>query len=654
MVVSFGNCPRYQVDTALSTVISQHLGPIGSAKILNSKKLATSHGIAYWPAILQYSAFAALFFGLKLWLIGTYGNATPFWDQWDAEAARLYKPFLEGTLGWAELFVPHNEHHIFITRLLALALLSLNRIWNPMVQMVANAALHTGVLIFNVVLLARTLGSKHLPALLLFSLVLFGIPYAWENTLAGFQSQFYFVLFFSIACLWLFVIPQPFSGRWWIGVICAIFAFLSLASGIFAPAAAAVVDLMLYAMGLRKTWKQLFAIAILAVLFMVGVLLTPSLAQHASLKAGSFSQFFYELMAVLSWPMPSNFIAALIRNLPAMILAGFIVWKRPPANDGRWFLVALFVWGLGQAVSIAYGRAAVSLSSRYLDLFAIAILINFVCLILIARDYIGQRRGLAIAVVAIWTAAVLLSLGLYVGKRVPAELAAKRATGLAQEINMRNYLATGDVTALKDKPYLNIPYPNAERLASILESTTVREILPANIRPPLMPTSSEITPPGSFVPDGYYPSIPKRTGMTLGSYSRKGDAATGRATIRFDPNKQGTLLAIPVSGYPLKDGIKLEIEQNGQRKPVFLPNNPKESWKMVYIKVDKGSFSILLSDFNRGTSGWMAVGAPFVAGRLDAFINLLLAKSYVFMLLGLITGILLLILYGLKSFVNNA
>ena len=54
-------------------------------------------------------------------------------------------------------------------------------------------------------------------------------------------------------------------------------------------------------------------------------------------------------------------------------------------------------WTLGQAVSIAYGRAVCNLTPRYLDLFAIGILVNFACLISIAQDHIGKRHGWTIA-----------------------------------------------------------------------------------------------------------------------------------------------------------------------------------------------------------------------------------------------------------------
>jgi len=606
-----------------------------------------SKGIAGASPVLMFFSFAALLMGIKLWLIGSFGNATPYWDQWGAEADFLYRPFLEGTLKWTDLLLPHNEHRILTTRLLVLFLLRVNGIWNPLLQMVVNAAIHIAGLLFFIALLGRVLGRIHLPALLVFSLSLFGVPYGWENTLAGFQSQFYFVLFFSVACLWLTTMQPPLSSRWWWGLICAVLAFFSLASGIFALAAPAAVGLLLYASGHSRSNKQLIAVAILVSLFVTGVMLTPALPGHAALKAGSLRQFFNALISILSWPLPESPIAVMVRNSPILIFSGYMLWKRPQANDSRWFLAALVVWVLGQAASIAYGRATGNLSSRYLDLFAVAVLVNFACLISIARDHIGKRHGWTISGVGVWTIAVLISLGLHAVKHLPVDLAAKRDTGLAQEINVRNYLSTGDPAHLKGKPFLHVPYPDSERLASILASPAVRGILPVNIRQPLVHTSVESQPADAFVPDGYYPTTPKRTGMTVGSYSARGDAATGHASIRYDTNTWSGLLAIPVAGYPLGSGIKIEIEQNGCCTPVIIKRDPKESWGVAYAKVGRGAFAIHLTDSSAAT--WLAIGDPYVTGRLDPLTNDMLANYPVLLLLGLAAGVLLLTVYSLTS-----
>jgi hypothetical protein len=230
---------------------------------------------------------------------------------------------------------------------------------------------------------------------------------------------------------------------------------------------------------------------------------------------------------------------------------------------------------------------------------------------------------------------------------VPAGLAAKRDSGRAQESNTRNYLATGDVEYLKKEPNLQVPYPNAEGFASILASPTVRAILPTNIRPPLTPTSIESEPSAAFVAEGCYSTTPAREfGMTLGSYGPQGNGATGQASLQFGSNMTSGIIEIPVAGYPL-NGNKLEVEQRGQRTPIVLESNPHESWVMAFAKVRTGAFSIVVTD--ESASFWLAVGAPVMTGRLDSLVSRLLASYPVFIMLGLVAGVLLVTRHGLLS-----
>src|SRR4030095_6292105 len=122
---------------------------------------------------LLYTSFSLILFGIKLWVINYNGNATPFWDQWDAEATSLYNPYLNHTLTWHQMVDTHNEHRIFTTRVLALILLKLNHTWNPLLQMVVNSWLHIFAIILVVQLISRIVGKNSLVSLLAFSLVLF-------------------------------------------------------------------------------------------------------------------------------------------------------------------------------------------------------------------------------------------------------------------------------------------------------------------------------------------------------------------------------------------------------------------------------------------------------------------------------------------------
>ena len=577
--------------------------------------------------VLKYAAFAFILFGVKLCLIGTFGSSVPFWDQWDAEADYLYKPLLNGTLKFSDLFAPHNEHRIFTTRILALLVLAINKIWSPMLQMVINAGLHVGLLLFANALLVRVTNRSYLAALLSFSLVLFAIPYAWENTLGAFQSQFYFVLFFSISSLWLTVTRDPLSPMWWLGVACSLLAFLSLASGVFVMAASVCMHLLFYFFKVNRSRKHLFGAAILTTLFILGTILTPVLEHHAFLKATSLTHFFSALIAVLGWPVGTNIIGAIVRNLPALLFVVLMFKRTPQFKSKHWFLLALVVWSIGQCVSIAYGRAGASIASKYTDLFAITILVNFVCLIELSKTI---RFGKAAS--ALWVLIVFISLGWYGGKTVKAELTAKGHTNRQQEINTRNYFATGSFEHLSNKPHLEIPYPNAERLASILSSPEIREILPPSIGNTIK-FKGFSKPSKEFVLDGYYITTPGIADTVIGSYNSKGDGGIGQAELAFESRVGKGEVMIPVAGYPLNSGMKIEIVQGNKKEPVRIDTNPKETWGIAYAKLTDNNFSLLLTDSSATT--WLAIGTPSVSSKLDGLTIKLLSHYFLPIIIGL-------------------
>ena len=437
---------------------------------------------------LYYFAFASFLFGIKLWLIGKFGNETPLWDQWDAEAAGLYKPFVDGTLRFADLLTPHNEHHILTTSLLALLELIVNGIWNPLLQMVVNAALHITVMVLLVALITRAIGRNYLAALLAFSAFLFGLPFGWDNALSGFQSQFYFVLLFSIISLWLTTTHGSFSLWWNFGLFSSVLAFFSLASGIFCIGATALLGFIFYIFKLRKTNQQLAAIILLVGLFIAGVALTPVIAEHQSLKAGSVPQFFQTLFKILCWPSHSTFLG-ILHNAPELVFCTLMFWQRPAVNNPKWFLISLIIWTFGVASSIAYGRGSNPFVSRYIDLYAISILINFSCLLSIFEDFNKKWKLWSFLGLFIWIVSVVVCLQVYNANYSQKELRFYSDPRTDQEINTKNYVATGNINNLKNKTFLHIPYPTggAEHLASILDMPEVRSILPANIAPPNRP-----------------------------------------------------------------------------------------------------------------------------------------------------------------------
>jgi hypothetical protein len=429
--------------------------------------------------ILPYIGFTVFVLGVKLAIIAIYGNATPYWDQWDAEAGNLYRPWLEGSLYWKDLFAAHNEHRILTTRLLALVLLELNgKIWNPILQMQVNAVIHVASLSALLFYMSKIISPANKIALFVFSAVMFSIPFGWENTLAGFQAQFYFLLLFSFVFLWAMSAYQTYSLNWWLGVIVGVLCLVTLASGALTVLAGSLILVFRRLIVKDKEGVAISAIALLIVLAVIAISLTPSIAGHAALKAQSVPQFLKALVTVLSWP--ANKVGVVIIQVPVLLLVLRIFFKKEYQTPAYLFIAAMTLWLFGQFISIAYGRAVGVTSSRYLDLFAIGLVLNFAALIvMLSQANIKHKLSYGLGI-AIWLTTVTFGFSMSAGK-LSADLQGRAKQGLEQEKNVRAYLCSGDIIHLQNKPFLFIPYPNPERLKSLLDNPTIRSILPGNI-----------------------------------------------------------------------------------------------------------------------------------------------------------------------------
>ena len=136
-----------------------------------------------------FPAAALVVIGAKIWMIAQYGSPTPYWDQWDAEGAILYPKYFDGTLSFSDLIAPHSEHRILITRLWSLLLLELGGYWNPTLQMLANTAILGAFVALLVTAFRPILHGASWIAFVLFSTVIFALPFGWESTLGAFNRR---------------------------------------------------------------------------------------------------------------------------------------------------------------------------------------------------------------------------------------------------------------------------------------------------------------------------------------------------------------------------------------------------------------------------------------------------------------------------------
>jgi hypothetical protein len=221
---------------------------------------------AVWMLALFLVVFSA-----KLYLMHVNPVTVPFWDQWYGEGQVLYVPFKACDLTWSQMFSLHNEHRVFFSRLLALDLLVVNGQWDPRLQQVVNAVMHslTALLVVTTFWIANE--RRRLDLLVFVGALTFALPVGWENTLVGFQSAFYFLLLFSVLGLWLTTRCRAGSGPWYLGWMCALCGLSTAAGGIVLPLAiAAVASLKL--VNDRRDWREsLITLAVAGVVLGVGI-----------------------------------------------------------------------------------------------------------------------------------------------------------------------------------------------------------------------------------------------------------------------------------------------------------------------------------------------------------------------------------------------
>ena len=437
----------------------------------------TASNLALWR--LAIAGCLAAILGAKILLIARLGNPTPYWDQWDAEAAGLYLPWLEGRLDAAHWLAFHNEHRIVLTRASALALLWLTGSWDPIAQMLFNALLHVTAIGLLVALLGRLLDLTCFLLFAAFALLLWAVPFGWDNTLGGFQLQFYGLILLSVLSLHL-TCAAAWSVRWLLGTLLAVLAYFSMASGALILPAAIGLAAVQIALGRRAGGRELAGVLLHAAITLALLRDALSFSPHGTASIGAaIASFLVSAswpVATASWPSILKIIPAALINAPVLIFGLRLLKQRPGLDDRRWFALALAAWLALQLIALSYGRPGGTPESRYNDIFIIGVVLNAAAWLHLLRT--APRRRL-LPVASVWLFAVMLGAGQKATDNVIDGISARVRTGQTQTENVKNFISTGDFAHLAGKPHLHIPFPSAERLAELLSDPKLRAILPA-------------------------------------------------------------------------------------------------------------------------------------------------------------------------------
>jgi hypothetical protein len=316
--------------------------------------------------------------------------------------------------------------------------------------------------------------------------LLFFLPFGWENTLIGFQSPFYYLLLFSLLHMAMVLEEDRFSWRWGCGLVVGAVAVVSMASGFLGSAAVLLVLTHRFVRERRCTVQQIITATAALIFCLVGWQLKTTVPGHDFLKAHSIGKFVSNVLLLLSWPCSSRCPWTLFISAPAAVFV-YRRFKETTISPANRVLLALLAWVGLQICSISYSRGGAGsvLTSRYLDLVVVNIALGWV---FIVREFSGNlRRWIAFA----WFTAVLIGLtqqSLYQWRK---EVLPDMARREHQEENVRAYLRTDDPSHLRDKPFAEIPYPDADTLINRLSHANVRNILPWTVRKPVALATNE-------------------------------------------------------------------------------------------------------------------------------------------------------------------
>ncbi|BBX61119.1 hypothetical protein MSAS_02930 [Mycobacterium saskatchewanense] len=421
------------------------------------------------------AAVACTVFGAKLVVISALGSSMPLKDQWDGEAANLYAPYLKGELSLADLVAPHNQHRILCSRLLTLMHLELGGEWNPRLEMILGAGVHTALITYLAALLMPLVAPRLRMLLACFTALLFAVPIGYENTLWGFQSPVYFTLLFGVAALAAFARAHPFSLRWFGGLTAAVLSYFSFGTGVATLLGGGMLLGVQVIAGARERRVREYA-AIVVVLAFAAV----AILDLATAKPNSTPVTFIEGLLLLTF----SIIVALI---PALWYCRYTLTRRPAIGDRAWVFIGIVAWIAIQLALVAYGRGAV-VAVRYMDIILLLYPLALVAVLEFVRESDMTRFGrLARAGTVMWVFTVVAAVS-FLGYYASLLGAMEWSRSAGQElVNVRAYLATKDADHLRGRGGGNgkfdLAYPDPQRLAALLGDSDVRAILPHALRP---------------------------------------------------------------------------------------------------------------------------------------------------------------------------
>ena len=541
-----------------------------------------------------------LILGAKLWLIDQAGTSLPVLDQVDGEGEVVLRPWLEERLHWGNFWHPHNEHRIALTKLLALGLVAVNGQWDAYVEMLVGGLMHALLLPMLMMWLRPHIPDRRAWAFLaVVTTALWMLPINSENTLQGFQNQFYFVLWLTILQLRGVLGSDRVGWRWAGGQLCGLLALGAMGSGLLSSVAVVMVTGI--EMLRSRTIHRFGVITILVSAGWIGFgwWSRNHVAAHEVMQAQSVGELFKSLWQVLTWPYLAAFAPAALLGLVVPFRMLWLITRGEVSPFTR-MMVGLAIWfGLIAIATAFYRSNGVLLSSRYYDQFYVGLFLQGLSLATLAS---ARWRWISLT---IWVASLGFALTRETTHTIQTTVVKQSILIRAQEDHVRAFLATGDEIHFTGVPRDELPLPHPELLIDRWSHTVMHKIMPAAVRRPLpIPEADKASQ--SNLPPAPYPVIavsPMGPQIRPWIWRSERQPATTLPVLRFRFSGGLGDPAAALSFRVISDQGIVEVH----------PDSPAEDrWKTVNVIRPNGQWWIELTDSDE--LQWFALTAPVEMG----------------------------------------
>ena len=415
-------------------------------------------------------------------LVAARGADLPYLDSWEALLEHAMVPWSEGTLDIHELFRPHFEHPLVLTKLVAWLVTWLGGgTWHNVALLYVNAVVYAAGLAFIAWAVVPALPGALKGAFAVTLALLGSVPYGWANAL--WELQICWSLLVGLTAIAIHgALAQPTSGAARLGCAASVALPFTLAIGTLSVAVALTARMLSAWITLPEgparwravaPWAASFALAL-------GVSAVGGIERPPAAAMPTLASVVRGLTLLHSWPIEGSAAIALLAYVPWVLFTAWML-VRSEGGPAGWFVVTFGAWLLCVTAGLSVARSAelaVAVPHRYKELLALSAAMNIACLLCLAG-----KLGSATAGIGRLLRPVLLTWALAVGLIVaivgfnPEPIASRWRYQQQMRENIRDYYATGNVAVLDRGDIVPFPYASPARFAALLDRAGTRRLL---------------------------------------------------------------------------------------------------------------------------------------------------------------------------------